>query len=353
MKKIQKIGVLIGLIVLLSACTSSKGWRGQISPSFGLGQAQQIGTASTKLLLDEINLLMLELTQISQAGEYQLQGQFQNNSPHTIRWLNLDLLLNGETEETLSFYFTILPGQNSPIIKKDVGPPTSEAGILNRWGEQPPTSEAGILNRWGEQPPTSEVGILNHWGEQRPMTLKGTLFNHRHDILTQSLEYAEGEQISSIEIRSLSVEYIASNQVKYYYHYDETTQSEYYSENGPFVCETPPFEVEDLHLQELKLIDDEIHQIFYMSAYLKNNSIFKLSEITYTYLLPNGTTDSLSTYQRLFPGERSSKVYAEGPSSLNPDDLTLLKITYTIDGEEEDVHVEYDVVLDCYQVHHQ
>ena len=344
MIKRQKIGILIGLLVLLCGCASFKGWIGEISPSFRLGHSHQPVSTSTKLQRDDITFLTLTLSETSESGQSQLEGQFQNNSSHTIRWLNLDLLLHGEIEQTLSFYFTILPGEKSPIIKKDVGSPTSEAGILNGWGEKSPTSEAGILNGWGEKSPTIDMGVAIS-GEDR-------------DVLVALTELLSNEgtskgEVSTIEIRGLSVEYIASDQAKYYYHYDGLTNLEHYSESGPFVCETPPFEVEDLHLQELQLVDDEIHQTFYVSTYLKNNSIYKLSEITYTYLLPNGTTDSLSTYQQLFPGERSSKVYGEGPSSLNPDDLRLLKITYTIEEEDDQIHVEYDVLLDCYQVHHQ
>ncbi len=329
MIKRQKIGILIGLLVLLCGCASFKGWIGEISPSFRLGHSHQPVSTSTKLQRDDITFLTLTLSETSESGQSQLEGQFQNNSSHTIRWLNLDLLLHGEIEQTLSFYFTILPGEKSPIIKKDVGSPTSEAGILNSWGEKSPTIDMGVAIS----------------GEDR-------------DVLVALTELLSNEgtskgEVSTIEIRGLSVEYIASDQAKYYYHYDGLTNLEHYSESGPFVCETPPFEVEDLHLQELQLVDDEIHQIFYVSTYLKNNSIYKLSEITYTYLLPNGTTDSLSTYQQLFPGERSSKVYGEGPSSLNPDDLRLLKITYTIEEEDDQIHVEYDVLLDCYQVHHQ
>ena len=344
MIKRQKIGILIGLLVLLCGCASFKGWIGEISPSFRLGHSHQPVSTSTKLQRDDITFLTLTLSETSESGQSQLEGQFQNNSSHTIRWLNLDLLLHGEIEQTLSFYFTILPGEKSPIIKKDVGSPTSEAGILNGWGEKSPTSEAGIFNSWGEKSPTIDMGVAIS-GEDR-------------DVLVALTELLSNEgtskgEVSTIEIRGLSVEYIASDQAKYYYHYDGLTNLEHYSESGPFVCETPPFEVEDLHLQELQLVDDEIHQTFYVSTYLKNNSIYKLSEITYTYLLPNGTTDSLSTYQQLFPGERSSKVYGEGPSSLNPDDLRLLKITYTIEEEDDQIHVEYDVLLDCYQVHHQ
>ena len=344
MIKRQKIGILIGLLVLLCGCASFKGWIGEISPSFRLGHSHQPVSTSTKLQRDDITFLTLTLSETSESGQSQLEGQFQNNSSHTIRWLNLDLLLHGEIEQSLSFYFTILPGEKSPIIKKDVGSPTSEAGILNGWGEKSPTSEAGILNGWGEKSPTIDMGVAIS-GEDR-------------DVLVALTELLSNEgtskgEVSTIEIRGLSVEYIASDQAKYYYHYDGLTNLEHYSESGPFVCETPPFEVEDLHLQELQLVDDEIHQTFYVSTYLKNNSIYKLSEITYIYLLPNGTTDSLSTYQQLFPGERSSKVYGEGPSSLNPDDLRLLKITYTIEEEDDQIHVEYDVLLDCYQVHHQ
>lgn len=330
MIKRQKTGILIGLLVLLCGCSSFKGWIGQISPSFRLGNSHQPVSTSTKLQRDEITFLTLTLSETSKSGQSQLEGQFQNNSSHTIRWLNLDLLLHGEIEQTLSFYFTILPGENSPIIKKDVGSPT--------------IPKESILNSWGEKSPMIEMGLAIS-GEDRDALVALT------ELLSDEGK-SKGE-VSNIEIRGLSVEYIASNQAKYYYHYDGLTNLEHYSESGPFICEIPPFEVEDLHLQELQLVDDEIHQTFYMSAYLKNNSIYKLSEITYTYLLPNGTTDSLSTYQRLFPGERSSKVYGEGPSSLNPDDLMLLKITYTIEEEDDQIHVEYDVLLDCYLVHHQ
>ena len=175
MIKRQKIGILIGLLVLLCGCASFKGWIGEISPSFRLGHSHQPVSTSTKLQRDDITFLTLTLSETSESGQSQLEGQFQNNSSHTIRWLNLDLLLHGEIEQTLSFYFTILPGEKSPIIKKDVGSPTSEAGILNGWGEKSPTSEAGILNGWGEKSPTSEAGILNGWGEKSPTSEAGIL----------------------------------------------------------------------------------------------------------------------------------------------------------------------------------
>ena len=362
MIKRQKIGILIGLLVLLCGCVSFKGWIGEISPSFRLGHSHQPVSTSTKLQRDDITFLTLTLSETSESGQSQLEGQFQNNSSHTIRWLNLDLLLHGEIEQTLSFYFTILPGEKSPIIRKDVGSPTiPKESILNGWGEKSPTiPKESILNSWGEKSPMiPKESILNSWGEKSPTIDMGVAISGEdRDVLVALTELLSNEgtskgEVSTIEIRGLSVEYIASDQAKYYYHYDGLTNLEHYSESGPFVCETPPFEVEDLHLQELQLVDDEIHQTFYVSTYLKNNSIYKLSEITYTYLLPNGTTDSLSTYQQLFPGERSSKVYGEGPSSLNPDDLRLLKITYTIEEEDDQIHVEYDVLLDCYQVHHQ
>ena len=268
----------------MSGCSSSKGAVGKISDSFGLGEDSNTITKSTQLKMEDLDFLSLTLMLDDEEEMSYLQGQFQNNSNHTIRWLNLELLLPGQIPYNLSFYYTIFPGEISPV-------------------------------------------------QQRLVELQDI----KGDIL----------------IKGISIQYITPDQTAYYFYYDGATQSSKWVDKGEFICEIPPFEVNDLHLQEVQLIDNKIQNEFYLSAYLKNNSIYKLSEITYSYLLPNGVVDTLAAHQRLFPGERSSKVYAKGPESMNPADIQLLKITYTIDEKEQETHVEYDVKLDCYRVRSQ
>ena len=280
----RQLSIMMVFLLLMSGCSSSKGAVGKISDSFGLGEDSNIIMKSTQLRVEDLNFLSLNLIPGNEEEVSYLQGQFQNNSDHTIRWLNLELLLPGQIPYNLSFYYTIFPGEISPV-------------------------------------------------EQRLVELKET----KGDIV----------------LKGISVEYITPDQTAYYFHYDGATQSSKWVDKGEFIRQIPPFEVDDLRLQEVQLIDNRIQNEFYISAYLKNNSIYKLSEITYLYLLPNGVVDTLSAHQRLFPGERSSKVYGKGPESMNQEDIQLLKITYTIDEKEQETHVEYDVKLDCYRVRSQ
>lgn len=280
----RQLGIMMVLLLLMSGCSSLKGAVGKVSDFFALGEDSNTVTRSTQLKIEDLNFLNLNLIPAYEEEVGYLQGQFQNNSDQTIRWLNLDLLLPGEISYNLSFYFTVLPGEISPLQKRLV-----------------------------------------------------------------ELEEIEGDII----IKGISIEYITPDQKAYYFYYDGMTQSSKWVDKGEFICQIPPFEVKDLHLQEVQLINNEIQHEFYISAYLKNNSIYKLSEITYSYLLPNGVVDTLSAHQRLFPGERSSMAYGKGPESMNQGDIQLLKITYTIDEKEQETHVEYDVKLDCYRVRSQ
>ena len=88
----------------------------------------------------------------------------------------------------------------------------------------------------------------------------------------------------------------------------------------------------------------------YMDLTFKNNSKYPITYFNATVLLKDkNETTGFYTNNTVMPGETSSKIESFGPKTEKTEDHEVVKLEYTVQADNEEVTVEYNVKLNKYE----
>ncbi|HAX73688.1 MAG TPA: hypothetical protein DCY20_09225 [Firmicutes bacterium] len=133
--------------------------------------------------------------------------------------------------------------------------------------------------------------------------------------------------------------------------YDVEANRYEYEEGNELSSEKPKVLVSELEFVEPTIVISEETSAQTFQAILKNNSLYKVTGVVYTFELPNGMNSYFMSQDVLEPTKSSALISSTAPESGELSDLVLKEVQYTIINDNgTTVNVTYDKKLDIYSI---